>query len=130
MSQNIATVALVVSDYEEALSYYCDVLGFSLVADDDLGGGKRWVVVAPHNKRGAALLLAKADGPEQAAHVGNQTGGRVAFFLETDSFARDHEDLASRGVKFLEAPRTEAYGTVAVFADIYGNRWDLIQPAR
>jgi catechol 2,3-dioxygenase-like lactoylglutathione lyase family enzyme len=128
MTQNIATVALLVSDYDEALGYYCDVLGFSLIDDVELGDGKRWVVVAPRGTRGAALLLAVADGPGQAARIGDQTGGRVSFFLETDTFARDHADLLARGVKFLEAPRTEDYGTVAVFADLYGNRWDLIQP--
>ena len=128
MTQTIATVTLVVSDYDEALAYYCDVLGFSLVEDTELAGGKRWVVVAPRGTRGAALLLARADGKAQTAHVGNQTGGRVGFFLETDSFAKDHADLLARGVNFLEAPRSEDYGTVAVFADLYGNRWDLIQP--
>ena len=128
MTQTIATVTLVVSDYDEALAYYCDVLGFSLVEDAELGGGKRWVVVAPRGTRGAALLLARADGKVQAARVGDQTGGRVGFFLETDSFAKDHAALLARGVNFLEAPRSEDYGTVAVFADLYGNRWDLIQP--
>jgi catechol 2,3-dioxygenase-like lactoylglutathione lyase family enzyme len=127
MSQSIATIALVVADYDDAISFYCDKLGFALVADTDLGGGKRWVAVAPPGG-GAKLLLAKADGAEQAGHVGNQTGGRVGFFLETDDFARDHALYVERGVTFLEAPRHEVYGSVAVFEDLYGNKWDLIQP--
>jgi catechol 2,3-dioxygenase-like lactoylglutathione lyase family enzyme len=127
MSQSIATIALVVADYDDAISFYCDKLGFALVADTDLGGGKRWVAVAPPGG-GAKLLLAKADGAEQAGHVGNQTGGRVGFFLETDDFARDHALYVERDVKFLEAPRHEVYGSVAVFEDLYGNKWDLIQP--
>ena len=127
MSQSIATIALVVADYDDAISFYCGKLGFALLADTDMGGGKRWVVVAPAGG-GAKLLLAKADGPEQARYVGNQTGGRVGFFLETDDFARDHAAYVARGVKFLELPRHEAYGSVAVFEDLYGNKWDLIQP--
>ena len=127
MSQSIATIALVVADYDDAISFYCGKLGFALLADTDMGGGKRWVVVAPAGG-GAKLLLAKADGVEQAAHVGNQTGGRVGFFLETDDFARDHALYLERGVTFLEAPRHEVYGSVAVFEDLYGNKWDLIQP--
>ena len=130
MTQNIGTITLLVADYDEALNYYCDVLGFSLIEDADLGSGKRWVVVAPPGTRGAALLLARATGAEQVARVGDQTGGRVSFFLETDTFARDHAAFLARGVHFLEPPRTEEYGTVAVFADLYGNRWDLIQPKR
>lgn len=127
MSQSIATIALVVANYDDAISFYCGKLGFALLADTDMGGGKRWVAVAPGGG-GAKLLLAKADGPEQARHVGNQTGGRVGFFLETDDFARDHAACVERGVKFLEAPRHEPYGSVAVFEDLYGNKWDLIQP--
>jgi catechol 2,3-dioxygenase-like lactoylglutathione lyase family enzyme len=127
MSQSIATIALVVADYDDAISFYCGRLGFALLADTDMGGGKRWVVVAPAGG-GAKLLLAKADGAEQAAHIGNQTGGRVGFFLETDDFARDHALCVERGVTFLEAPRHEVYGSVAVFEDLYGNKWDLIQP--
>jgi catechol 2,3-dioxygenase-like lactoylglutathione lyase family enzyme len=128
MTQSIATIALVVTDYDEALSYYRGTLGFSLLADTDLGGGKRWVLVAPADGNGARLLLARADGPAQTAHIGDQTGGRVALFLETDDFVRDHAAYVARGVRFLEAPRHEPYGTVAVFADIYGNKWDLIEP--
>lgn len=127
MSQSIATVALVVADYDDAISFYCDKLGFTLLADTDMGGGKRWVVVAPAGS-GAKLLLARADGAEQSVHVGNQTGGRVGFFLETDDFRRDHAAYVERGVKFHEAPRHETYGSVAVFEDLYGNKWDLIQP--
>ncbi len=127
MQQSIATVALVVADYDEAIAFYRDRLGFALVADTPLGGGKRWVLVAPPGG-GVRLLLAKADGPEQTARIGDQTGGRVGFFLETDDFARDHAAFSARGVKFLEPPRHEAYGSVAVFEDLYGNKWDLIQP--
>lgn len=127
MTQSIATIALVVADYDDAIAFYCGKLGFALLADTDMGGGKRWVAVAPAGG-GAKLLLAKADGVEQAAHVGNQTGGRVGFFLETDDFARDHAAYVERGVKFHEAPRHEVYGSVAVFEDLYGNKWDLIQP--
>jgi catechol 2,3-dioxygenase-like lactoylglutathione lyase family enzyme len=128
MTQAIATVALAVRDYDEAIGFYRDSLGFDLVADTPLGGGKRWVVVAPKGGKGARLLLAVADGEAQAARVGDQLGGRVGFFLETDDFARDHAGFTSRGVRFLEAPRHEPYGSVAVFEDLYGNKWDLIQP--
>ena len=128
MTQAVATVALVVADYDEAIAFYRDRLGFELVADTPLGGGKRWVAVAPKGGRGARLLLAKADGEAQAARVGAQTGGRVGFFLETDDFARDHAAFTANGVRFLEAPRHEPYGSVAVFEDLYGNRWDLIEP--
>ncbi|MBN9362979.1 MULTISPECIES: VOC family protein [unclassified Devosia] len=127
MSQSIATIALVVADYDDAISFYVDKLGFALLSDLDMGGGKRWVTVAPAGG-GARLLLAKADGAEQSAHIGNQTGGRVGFFLETDDFARDHANYLQRGVKFLEPPRHEAYGSVAVFEDLYGNKWDLLEP--
>lgn len=127
MSQSIATIALVVADYDDAISFYVDRLGFALTSDLDMGGGKRWVTVAPAGG-GARLLLAKADGARQADAVGNQTGGRVGFFLETDDFARDHAAFVASGVKFLEAPRHEAYGSVAVFEDLYGNKWDLLQP--
>jgi catechol 2,3-dioxygenase-like lactoylglutathione lyase family enzyme len=128
MTQSIATITLVVADYDEAIAFYTRVLGFSLIADLDLGGGKRWVLIAPDGSAGARLLLAEADGAEQAAHVGNQTGGRVGFFLETEDFARDHAAYVAPGVRFLEEPRREPYGTVAVFEDLYGNKWDLIEP--
>lgn len=126
-------IALLVRDYDEAIVWFVDTLGFELVEDADLGGAKRWVVVAPKTgagPRGGELLLARAVGVEQSARVGDQTGGRVGFFLETDDFARDHVAFRSRGVRFLEEPRAEAYGVVAVFEDLYGNRWDLIEYAR
>jgi catechol 2,3-dioxygenase-like lactoylglutathione lyase family enzyme len=128
-SQSIALVALIVRDYDEARSWFVDRLGFALVEDTDLGDGKRWVVVAPPGAPGTGLLLARAAMPEQIARIGDQTGGRVFLFLHTDDFARDHERLRARGVVFVEGPRQEAYGTVAVFQDLYGNRWDLIEPA-
>jgi catechol 2,3-dioxygenase-like lactoylglutathione lyase family enzyme len=124
--QTIAHVALVVRDYDEAITWFRHALGFTLVADNDLGGGKRWVLVAPKGG-GVQLLLARAAEPDQQARIGDQTGGRVFLFLETDDFRRDHEAFRSRGVNFLEAPRQESYGTVAVFEDLYGNRWDLLQ---
>ena len=127
MSPRIATIALVVADYAEAVAFYRDRLGFELIADVDMGGDKRWVVVAPKGG-GARLLLAKADGPEQVARIGDQTGGRVGFFLETDDFSRDFAAFTAAGVEFLEAPRHEPYGSVAVFEDLYGNKWDLIEP--
>ncbi len=127
MSSRIATIAVVVADYAEAIAFYRDRLGFEVIADTDMGGDKRWVVVAAPGG-GAGLLLAKADGPEQAARIGDQTGGRVAFFLETDNFARDFAAFSAAGVRFLEAPRHEPYGSVAVFEDLYGNKWDLIEP--
>ena len=127
-AESIATVALVVRDYDEALDYYTGVLGLLCLEDTDLGGGKRWVVVAPGSGKGARLLLAKATAPEQVRCIGDQAGGRVFLFLETDDFARDFRALSARGVAFEEAPRSEPYGTVAVFTDLYGNRWDLIQP--
>jgi catechol 2,3-dioxygenase-like lactoylglutathione lyase family enzyme len=117
-----------VREYDEAIAWFTRVLGFRLVEDSDLGGGKRWVLVEPDGG-GVRLLLAKAVG-EQAEHIGRQGGGRVFLFLETDDFARDQVALVARGVRFIEAPRHEAYGTVAVFEDLYGNRWDLIEPKR
>lgn len=127
MTSSIATIALVVAEYDEAIAFYRDRAGFTLLADTDMGGGKRWVVVAPPGGNGAKLLLARADGPEQRKAIGNQTGGRVMLFLETDDFARDYAAMAARGVNFLEAPRHEVYGSVAVFEDLYGNKWDLIE---
>lgn len=126
--RRIATVALVVADYDEAIGWYTEMLGFRLVEDVALGSDKRWVVVASGNPAGARLLLAKANGEEERSRIGNQTGGRVFLFLETDSFARDHKAMQERGVVFREAPRVEVYGTVAVFSDLYGNLWDLIEP--
>ncbi|MEP7453029.1 VOC family protein [Phyllobacterium sp. SB3] len=126
MSRSIGMITLVVSDYDEAIAWYTNVLGFSLVSDTKLSDTKRWVVVAPE-KDGARLLLAKADEASQQAAVGNQTGGRVALFLYTDDFTNDHAKMLDAGVKFLENPRHEKYGSVAVFEDLYGNKWDLLQ---
>ena len=127
--KRIATLALVIRDYDEAIAWYVEKLGFALAEDADLGGGKRWVTLSA-GKDGARLLLARADGERQAARIGDQTGGRVFLFLETDDFARDHQAMLAKGVVFQEEPRREAYGTVAVFADLYGNLWDLIEPKR
>ena len=125
--QHIAALALLVPDYDEALAYYTGVLGFSCVQDDDMGGGKRFVAVAPPGGD-TRLVLARAATPAQATRIGDQTGGRVFLFLHTDDFARDHAAYLARGVEFREAPRQEPYGTVAVFRDKFGNLWDLIQP--
>jgi catechol 2,3-dioxygenase-like lactoylglutathione lyase family enzyme len=122
----IGCVSLLVRDYDEAIAYYTTTLGFDLVEDTELGGGKRWVLVAP-GRGGTALLLARAATPEQAARVGDQTGGRVFLFLHTDDFWRDYDALKSRGVAFIEEPRHETYGTVVVFRDLYGNKWDLVE---
>ena len=122
----IATLAFLVRDYDEAIAWFMHCLGFELAADTDMGGGKRWVVVQPPGATGAALLLAKATG-EQREAIGKQAGGRVFLFLETDDFDRDHARMSAAGVEFREAPRSEAYGKVAVFEDLYGNPWDLIQ---
>jgi lactoylglutathione lyase len=122
----IAHIALVVRDYDEAIAWFTQHLDFALVADTDMGGGKRWVLVAPPGG-GTQLLLAKAVGAEQESRIGNQTGGRVFLFLETDDFARDYETYKARGVDFVRPPSVESYGTVAVFEDICGNRWDLLQ---
>lgn len=126
--QTLSLVTLLVRDYDAAIRWYTQVLGFDLVEDTPLSVTKRWVRVAPAGG-GAAFLLARADTPEQKAAVGRQTGGRVGFFLTTDDVARDHAAMISRGVVFTEAPRREPYGTVAVFSDLYGNRFDLIEPA-
>ncbi|KWV91925.1 extradiol dioxygenase [Erythrobacter sp. YT30] len=116
----------VVPDYQGGKTFYVNQLGFDLVEDTDLGNGKRWVVVGPED--GARILLAKATNDEQARAIGNQTGGRVAFFLETDNFADSHARFTAAGVNVLESPREESYGIVAVFSDPFGNRWDLIEP--
>ncbi|HET7748730.1 MAG TPA: VOC family protein [Terriglobales bacterium] len=128
--QHLAYVAVVVRDYEEAKAYYCGVLGFELIEDTALPDGKRWVLVAPPGSRETRLLLARAATPEQAKRVGNQTGGRVFLFLHTDDFWRDFRAMLEKGVKFCEQPRQESYGLVAVFEDLYGNRWDLLQLIR
>jgi catechol 2,3-dioxygenase-like lactoylglutathione lyase family enzyme len=125
----LALVTIVVDDYDAAVDHYVGDLGFRLVEDTDLGDGKRWVVVSPGEAAGTALLLARAADDRQRARIGDQTGGRVGFFLHTDDFATRHARMLAAGVRFAEAPRHEPYGTVAVFTDRYGNRWDLIQPA-
>ena len=127
MKQHIGAVALVVRDYDEAIAWYRDILGFDLVEDTDMGQGKRWVVVAPPGRPQTRLLLARAVGEAQRSAVGRQAGGRVFLFLETDDFARDFAAMTARGVQFREAPRREPYATVAVFEDLYGNPWDLLQ---
>ena len=130
MRQAIGYVALVVREYDEAIEFFTGRLGFELVEDTAMGPEKRWVVVAPHGGGGTALLLARAATPEQASRVGDQAGGRVFLFLHTDDFWRDYREMTARGVQFVEEPRREAYGTVAVFVDLYGNRWDLLEHAR
>jgi catechol 2,3-dioxygenase-like lactoylglutathione lyase family enzyme len=127
MKRHIGSITLLVRDYDEAIAYYTQALGFELLEDTLLGDGKRWVRVAPAGTNETALLLAKASTESQSAHVGNQSGGRVGFFLHTDDFHRDHAAMTARGVRFLEAPRSEPYGNVAVFEDLYGNRWDLLE---
>ena len=126
MHQHIALVTLVVRDYEEAIAFYRDKLGFAVVDDTRMGPEKRWVVVAPLGDRGPGLLLAKAATPEQADRAGDQTGGRVFLFLHSDDFHRDYESMRSKDVRFLEPTRDEPYGTVAVWRDIAGNLWDLL----
>ncbi|MFN0151340.1 MAG: VOC family protein [bacterium] len=146
MTHSIASVAIVVRDYDEAIAFFTTCLGFVVVEDTSLGGGKRWVIIAPAGAAdergasraplassapataGATLLLARAANAEQESRIGNQTGGRVFLFLRTDDFWRDQRAMVARGVRFVEAPREEPYGTVAVFLDLYGNKWDLVQP--
>jgi catechol 2,3-dioxygenase-like lactoylglutathione lyase family enzyme len=125
--QTIGYVSLLVRDYDEALKFFTESLGFQVLADTPLELGKRWILVAPPNSHGTSLLLAQASIPEQATRIGNQTGGRVFLFLHTDDFWRDYDQMKSRGIKFRESPREEPYGTVAVFEDLYGNQWDLLQ---
>lgn len=124
--RSVATVSVVVADYDEAIAWYTDRLGFHLLADIDLGQGKRWVTVGVED--GARILLAKASDPAERSRIGDQTGGRVFLFLETDDFLRDHAAMQAAGIVFKEEPRFEPYGAVAVFADLYGNLWDLIEP--
>lgn len=128
MSQSIALVTFLVHDYDEAIAFFVDALRFTLV-EDKPQGGKRWVVVAPRGSSGCAMLLAKASTPQQTSRVGDQTGGRVGLFLHTDDFRADYEHMKSHGVQFTETPREEPYGQVVVFKDLYGNLWDLMQPA-
>ena len=127
MPRKIGAICLVVRDYDEAIAWYTRCLRFDLIEDADRGGGKRWVLVTPARGAGATLLRAQAATPEQRARIGDQTGGRVFLFLHTDDFESDHRHMLAQGVKFLEPPRHEAYGTVAVFEDLYANRWDLLQ---
>lgn len=128
MNQRIAHIALVVRDYDEAIQYYSEKLNFSLVEDTALSETKRWVLIAPKGASGCSLLLAKAANDEQKSRIGNQTGGRVFLFLHTDDFWRDYSSMQEKGVSFVREPAVEAYGTVAVFEDLYGNLWDLIEP--
>jgi catechol 2,3-dioxygenase-like lactoylglutathione lyase family enzyme len=128
--QALAAVSLLVSDYDEAIEFFTRALRFRLVEDTPLGGGKRWVVVAPSGSDGAKLLLARAANETQRAAIGNQSGGRVFLFLHTTDFEAEHAHLQAHGVRFLEAPREEPYGKVAVFQDLYGNKWDLVEPRR
>jgi catechol 2,3-dioxygenase-like lactoylglutathione lyase family enzyme len=129
MRHSIAHVALVVRDYDEAIEYFTKVLDFVLIEDTHMEEqGKRWVRVSPRGARETSLLLARASNPEQETFIGNQTGGRVAFFLRTDDFWRDYRTLTARGVEFVREPKDERYGTAAVFKDLYGNLWDLVQP--
>ncbi|MEU1404645.1 VOC family protein [Streptomyces sp. NPDC005728] len=130
--RRVALVTLVVDDYDEAVRFYTEALGFRVAEDEARADGSRWVVVEPGTAadgHGTGLLLARAKDEDQRARIGDQTGGRVGFFLHTDDFARDHARMAAAGVTFLEEPRHEPYGSVAVFQDLYGNRWDLLQPA-
>lgn len=127
--QHIAHVTVLVPSYDEGITFFIDTLGFELASDADLGGGRRWVVVRPHGDKGSSLVLAEPGNDRQRKRIGDQTGGRVGFFLFTEDFAADHARLLEQGVVFLEEPRFETYGTVAVFLDPFGNSWDLLQPA-
>ncbi|MDX1405686.1 MAG: VOC family protein [Woeseiaceae bacterium] len=130
MKQSIRHLALVVRDYDEAIDFFCQKLGFELIEDTDQPRqNKRWVTVRPPGGDGTSLLLARATTPEQQQSIGNQSGGRVFLFLETDNFQRDYEAMQEKGIKFVREPKAESYGTVAVFEDLYGNLWDLFQPA-
>jgi catechol 2,3-dioxygenase-like lactoylglutathione lyase family enzyme len=130
MNQRLAHITLVVDDYDEAIKFYTEKLNFRLVEDTVLSETKRWVLVAPTGSGECGLLLAKASNEEQKSRIGNQTGGRVFLFLNTDNFKRDYDNLIAKGVTIVRAPSVEEYGTVAVFADLYGNLWDLIEPSR
>ena len=127
MQQQLGYVALVVRDYDEAIEFYTKKLKFDLIEDTPLDEAKRWVLIAPAGSTGTLLLLARAANSEQAARIGNQTGGRVFLFLHTDDFWRDFREFSARGVVFRRPPKEETYGTVAVFEDLYGNLWDLLQ---
>lgn len=127
MSQNIAHVAILVEDYDQAIEYYTKKLNFDLIEDTDLGNEKRWVLVAPEGASGTSLLLARAVNSQQEFFIGNQSGNRVFLFLQTTDFWNDYEKMKSKGVNFIEDPREEPYGLVVVFKDIYGNKWDFLQ---
>jgi catechol 2,3-dioxygenase-like lactoylglutathione lyase family enzyme len=127
VAQHISALAVLVDDYDRAIAYYTEVLGFGLIEDTPQGPGKRFVRVSPPGNGATALLLAKAVNSEQTARIGDQTGGRVFLFLNTDDFRRDYAAYKARGVDFTEEPREEPYGTVVVFRDLYGNKWDLVQ---
>ena len=127
IKQHIGSMALVVGNYDDAIAFYTQKLGFDLIEDTDQGNGKRWVLVSPANSNGTNLLLAQASTQQQLGAVGNQTGGRVFLFLHTNDFWRDYKTMQKNGVTFNEQPRVEEYGTVVVFEDLYGNKWDLLQ---
>lgn len=129
MNQNLAAVTIVVKDYDEALAFFIDKLSFRLVEDTKLSDEKRWVLITPQGSGNCCILLAKAANDQQAKAIGNQTGGRVAFFLHTDNFQRDFEKLRQNKIHIVRQPEVQPYGMVAVFEDLYGNHWDLIQPA-
>ena len=127
MKQSLNSVTYLVREYDEAIEFFTTKLQFDLIVDTELNDDKRWVLVRPHGENGTSLLLAKAATPEQEKFIGNQTGGRVFLFLHTDNFERDYKSMRLQGVEFLEKPRHEEYGTVAVFKDLYGNKWDLLE---
>jgi catechol 2,3-dioxygenase-like lactoylglutathione lyase family enzyme len=127
MANRLAAISLLIREYDEAIDFFTQVLRFRLLEDTPMGGEKRWVVVAPGNGEGASLLLARAANDDQKAHIGNQTGGRVFLFLHTTDFWDDYNYMKAHGVRFTEEPRHEAYGTVVVFLDLYGNKWDLVE---
>jgi catechol 2,3-dioxygenase-like lactoylglutathione lyase family enzyme len=129
MRQSIGCICVLVGDYDEAIAFYGGVLRFQVVEDTNLGGGRRWVLLAPPGSKETRILLAQAKNDEERSSIGRQAGGRVFLFLHTDDFDRDYRDMRLRGVKFCEEPRKEAYGTVAVFEDHCGNKWDLLMPA-
>jgi catechol 2,3-dioxygenase-like lactoylglutathione lyase family enzyme len=129
MNQRLAHIAIVVNDYDEAIKFYTEKLHFDLIEDTRLSETKRWVLVRPKGSNGCCLLLAKAANEEQKSRVGNQTGGRVFLFLHTDNFERDYQNLLDHQIEIVRQPQREDYGTVAVFKDLYGNLWDMIQPA-
>ena len=130
MTQQLAAVTFLVREYDEAIAWFVGALGFVLVEDTDMDDGKRWVLVSPRGENNVRLLLAKAVGQMQTDNIGKAAGGRVEFFLNTENFAQDHARMMAAGVKFREPPRHEAYGTVAVFEDLYENLWDLIEPTK